>query len=307
MTLSVIVNPFAGGGRAARELSGVQAALQRLGLEHHVERTQSLEHARELATTAARAGEVAVAFGGDGLIGAVADALRHTDGVLGVLPGGRGNDFVRMLGVPQAPQEACQVLAHGEVQRLDMGAVGDRTFIGIASVGFDSEANRIANQTTVVRGRMVYAYGLLRALAGWRQATFTVVVDDATPQTVSGYTIAVANSSYYGGGMMLAPAATLKDGILDVVMILQASKLTFLRRAPKVFTGAHVELENVELLRGSSIEIAASRPFTMYADGDPIADLPVTVRVLPGAVQTLVPPSTASTAAAPASRAAAPA
>ncbi|HEY1712662.1 MAG TPA: diacylglycerol kinase family protein [Solirubrobacteraceae bacterium] len=292
MTLSVIVNPFAGGGRAARELDGVQAALHRLGLEHHVERTTSLEHARELARAAAQAGETAVAFGGDGLIGAVADALRHSDGVLGVLPGGRGNDFARMLGIPNSPSEACEVLAHGEVRRLDLGVVGDKTFIGIASCGFDSEANRIANETTLVRGRMVYAYGLLRALAGWRPATFTVTVDDAPPRTASGYTIAVANSRYYGGGMMLAPDATLDDGILDVVMILQTSKVNFLRRAPSVFTGAHVRLDNVEVLRGRTVKIAASRPFTLYADGDPIAELPVTVSVLPEEVQTLVPTTT---------------
>jgi YegS/Rv2252/BmrU family lipid kinase len=292
VTLSVIVNPFAGGGRAERELSGVQTALQRLGLEHHVERTTSLDHARELALAAAQAGETAVAFGGDGLIGAVADALRHSDGVLGVLPGGRGNDFARMLGIPTSPSDACEVLAHGEVRRLDLGVVGDKTFIGIASCGFDSEANRIANETRLVRGRMVYAYGLLRALAGWRPASFTVTVDGAPPRTASGYTVAVANSRYYGGGMMLAPDATLDDGILDVVMILQSSKLNFLRRAPSVFTGAHVRLDNVEVLRGRTVKIAASRPFTMYADGDPIAELPVTVGVLPEAVQTLVPTTT---------------
>ncbi|HXD66217.1 MAG TPA: diacylglycerol kinase family protein [Solirubrobacteraceae bacterium] len=292
MTLSLIVNPFAGGGRAARELDGVEAALRGLGLEHHVERTRSLDHARELALAAAQAGETAVAFGGDGLIGAVADALRHTDGVLGVLPGGRGNDFVRMLGIPGSPPAACEVLAHGEVRRLDLGVVGERTFIGIASCGFDSEANRIANETTLVRGRLVYAYGLLRALAGWRPATFTVAVDGAAARSVSGYTVAAANSRYYGGGMMLAPDATLEDGMLDVVLILETPKLRFLRHAPAVFTGAHVRLENVELLRGRTIEISASRPFTMYADGDPIAELPVTVSVLPAAVQTLVPATT---------------
>jgi YegS/Rv2252/BmrU family lipid kinase len=292
VTLCLIVNPFAGGGRAARELNGVEAALRRLGLTHHVERTRSLDHARELALAAAQAGEIAVAFGGDGLIGAVADALRHTDGVLGVLPGGRGNDFVRMLGIPGSPPAACEVLARGEVRRLDLGVVGERTFIGIASCGFDSVANRIANETTVVRGRLVYAYGLLRALAGWRPATFTVSIDGAQARTISGYTVAAANSRYYGGGMMLAPDATLQDGMLDVVLILDAPKLRFLRRAPAVFTGAHVRLENVELLRGRTIEISASRPFTMYADGDPIAELPVTVGVLPGAVQTLVPATT---------------
>jgi YegS/Rv2252/BmrU family lipid kinase len=289
VTLSLIVNPFAGGGRTARELNGVEATLRGLGLEHHVERTRSLDHARELALAAARAGETAVAFGGDGLIGAIADALRHTDGVLGVLPGGRGNDFARMLGIPRSPPAACEVLAAGEVRRLDLGVIGERTFIGIASCGFDSVANRIANETTLVRGRLVYAYGMLRALAGWRPATFTVTIDGAPPRTLSGYTVATANSRYYGGGMMLAPDATLQDGMLDIVLILDAPKLRFLRRAPAVFSGAHVRLENVELLRGGTIEISASRPFTMYADGDPIAELPVTVGVLPGAVQTLVP------------------
>jgi YegS/Rv2252/BmrU family lipid kinase len=298
VTLSVIVNPFAGGGRAARELNDVEAALRRLDLEHHVERTRSLDHARELALAAARAGEIAVAFGGDGLIGAVADALRHTDGVLGVLPGGRGNDFARGLGIPGSPPAACEILARGEVRRLDLGVVGDKTFIGIASCGFDSVANRIANETTLVRGRLVYAYGLLRALAGWRPATFTVVIDGGEPRTVSGYTVAAANSRYYGGGMMLAPDATLQDGMLDVVLILETPKLRFLRRAPAVFTGAHVRLENVELLRGQTIKIAASRPFTMYADGDPIAELPVSVGVLPGAIQTLVP-ATMTTSPAP--------
>jgi YegS/Rv2252/BmrU family lipid kinase len=305
MTLSVITNPFAGGGRAARELNGVEASLRRLGLEHHVERTRSLDHARELALAAAQAGETAVAFGGDGLIGAVADALRDTEGTLGVLPGGRGNDFVRMLGIPGSPPAACEVLAHGEVRRLDLGIIGDRSFIGIASCGFDSEANRIANETTLVRGRLVYAYGLLRALAGWRPATFTISVDGGPARTVTGYTVAVANSRYYGGGMMLAPDATLQDGILDVVLILKTPKLRFLRKAPAVFTGAHVRLDNVELLRGRAIEVSASRAFTMYADGDPIADLPVTVGVQPGAIRTLVPatmpspatPATPATAA----------
>jgi YegS/Rv2252/BmrU family lipid kinase len=292
VTLALIVNPLAGGGRTARELSGVQTELRRLALDHHVEQTTSLEHARELAAGAAAAGEIAVAFGGDGLIGAVADALRHVDGVLGVLPGGRGNDFVRMLGIPASAQAACDVLARGEVRRVDLGAVGDRTFIGIASCGFDSVANRIANETKLVRGRLVYVYGLLRAIAGWQPAAFTVIVDGGEPRTVSGYTVAAANSRYYGGGMMLAPDATLQDGMLDVIMITQVPKLRFLARAPSVLTGDHVRLDNVEVLRARTIEIAASRPFTMYADGDPIAELPVTVRVLPGAVRTLVPSET---------------
>jgi YegS/Rv2252/BmrU family lipid kinase len=296
VTLSLIVNPFAGGGRAGRALGDVEATLGRLGLEHHVETTRSLDHARELAVTAVAAGETAVAFGGDGLIGAVADALREGDGVLGVLPGGRGNDFARMLGIPLDPQAACSVLASGAVHRIDLGQVGSRTFIGIASCGFDSVANRIANETTIVRGNLVYAYGALRALAGWRPATFTVTIDGDT-HTVTGYTVAAANSRFYGGGMMLAPDATLQDGMLDVVIVLETPKLRFLRLLPTVFKGEHVRLDTVQVLRGATVEIAASRPFTLYADGDPIAELPVTVSTLPGAIRAILPVTPVTAAA----------
>jgi YegS/Rv2252/BmrU family lipid kinase len=289
VTLSVIVNPAAGGGRAGRALADVQAALRRLGLEHHVELTNDLEHARELARAAIAAGQTAVAFGGDGLVAAVAGAIKHTAGVLGVLPGGRGNDFVRTLGIPLEPRAACEVLATGVVQALDLCEANSRTFIGIASCGFDSEANRIANQTRLVRGNLVYVYGALRALAGWRPATFTVELDGELSRTVTGYTVAAANAKGYGGGMLMAPDASLEDGLMDVVIVSDTPKLRFLRLLPTVFKGEHIRLDNVEVLRSATARISASRPFTMYADGDPIAELPVTVRALPGAVRVIVP------------------
>jgi YegS/Rv2252/BmrU family lipid kinase len=289
VTLSLIVNPAAGGGRAGRALARVQAALLGLGLEHHVALTSDLDHGRELARAATVAGETAVAFGGDGLVAAVAGALKHTDGVLGVLPGGRGNDFVRALGIPLAPDAACEVLATGVVRALDLGEANARTFIGIASCGFDSEANRIANQTRVIRGNLVYAYGALRALAGWRPADFTVELDAGVRRIVTGYTVAAANSQSYGGGMLMAPEASLQDGLLDVVIVSDTPKHRFLRLLPTVFRGQHVRLNNVEVLRSATARISASRPFTMYADGDPIAELPVMVRALPGAVRVIVP------------------
>ncbi len=287
--LSLIVNPNAGGGRTEDALLEVTAALSELGLEHHVERTQSLEHARELARATADLGEIAVAFGGDGLIGAVADAIKNTQGVLGVLPGGRGNDFVRMLGIPLDPVPACAVLRDGKVRALDLGQVGDQTFIGIASCGFDSVANRVANETRIVHGNLVYAYGALRALAGWKPARFEVTVDGGEPLLITGYTVAAANSGAYGGGMLMAPDASLQDGLLDIVLVGHAPKLRFLRLLPTVFKGEHIKQPNVQVLRGREVQISADRPFTMYADGDPIAELPVTVRALHSAVRVMVP------------------
>ena len=100
------------------------------------------------------------------------------------------------------------------VERVDLGDVNGRTYAGIASCGFDSVANRIANETRIVRGNLVYAYGLVRALATWEPATFTVELDGGT-RTFRGYSVAAANSKFYGGGMMLAPEASLSDGALD--------------------------------------------------------------------------------------------
>ncbi len=287
----LIVNPAAGGGRAARSAPEVMRALRAHGLEAHRQDTRDLDHARALALDAARAGEIAVTLGGDGLAGAVADALRHLPGaVLGVLPGGRGNDLVRVLGIPQDPIAACAVIAHGDPRPLDLGEVDGRAFVGIASVGFDSDANRIANEAPARLGNLVYAYGALRAMWSWRPVHFQV---DLAPSgervSFTGYSVATANSRAFGGGMYLAPDALLDDGLLDVVMIEQVAKLRYLWNLPKAFKGAHVRLANVRVLRAAEVEISAARPFTMYADGDPIGELPVRVRAMPGAVTVLTP------------------
>jgi len=288
--VSVIVNPSAGGGRAGRKLGAVTEALLETGLEHRVEATRSLEHAVELALRAAADGWVAAGMGGDGLVGAVAGALRHSDGVVGVLPGGRGNDFARVLGIPSDPAAAVRVLASGTVRPIDLGEVRGRTFVGIASCGFDSEANRVANQARVIRGNLVYAYGAIRALIGWRPARFELTLDGDRRHVMTGYSVGAANSKAYGGGMYAAPDAELDDGLLDIVTLADTPKRRFLLSLlPKVFKGTHVREPEVTVLRAAEVTIGADRPFTMYADGDPIAELPVTVRALPAAVRVIVP------------------
>jgi YegS/Rv2252/BmrU family lipid kinase len=299
--IALVVNPSAGGGRAARALPAVQARLQALGCRVETAATRDLAHARELAGDAARAGRVVVTLGGDGIVGCVAGALRGVPGaVLGVLPGGRGNDFARVVGIPLDAEAACEVIAHGVPRPIDLGATDDRTFIGIASVGFDSDANRIANEAPGRLGRLVYVYGALRALAAWKPATFAVEVDGERLE-FTGWSVAAANSKAYGGGMLLAPDASLEDGAFDVVMIGQTSKLYCLRMLPKVFKGTHVRDPSVRILRGSEISVRADRPFVVYADGDPIGELPMTLRVLPGALRVLLPrpPSTGQQGAEP--------
>jgi YegS/Rv2252/BmrU family lipid kinase len=284
----VIANPSAGGGRTARLLPGVEAALRGHGIAFRVERTHSIEHARELARSALAAGEVAAAMGGDGLMGAVAGELRHSDGVLGILPGGRGNDFARKLGVGGDPIAACDVLAEGREQRIDVGDIDGRAYLGIASSGLDSDAGDLANATRLKLGQLVYVYATLRAVGAWRPARWEVVID-GRPRSFVGYSVAVANSGVFGGGMFLAPDARLDDGLLDVVMIKDMPKRTLLAALPKVFTGAHVREPGIELLQAREVAFHADRPFNVQADGDAIADLPATVRVQPGSLRVMAP------------------
>jgi YegS/Rv2252/BmrU family lipid kinase len=296
--IALLVNPSAGGGRALKVLPSVEAELQRLGLTHRVAMTESIRHTRELAAGAADDGEVVVPLSGDGLVGAVAAALRgRDDAVMGVLPGGRGNDFARTVGIPRDAVAACGVLATGVPTPVDVGEVisdggsshDAQTFIGIASLGFDSDANRIANEAPSALGPMVYAYGALRALATFRPATFDVTVDRER-RTFSGWSVGACNTSFYGGGMRAAPDARLDDGQLDVMMASPRSRTEFLTKLlPGVFKGTHVDLEFVSMLRGAEIRIAADRPFTVYADGDPIGELPATIRAVPGAIKVLLP------------------
>lgn len=282
----VIVNPSAGGGRAAQSLPLIEAALRRHGIAFRVERTHSIEHARELALATVAAGEVAAAMGGDGLVGAVAGELRGTDGVLAVIPGGRGNDFARKLGIGSDPLAACDVIAAGVVSHIDVADIDGRAFLGIASGGLDSDVGDLANSTRLRLGRFVYLYATLRALSAWKPAHWEVVID-GDPHSFTGYCVAVANSGVFGGGMFLAPEAQLDDGLLDVVLVHDVPKPTYLANLPKVFTGKHVNAPGIEFLRGREIAFRADRPFSVHADGDPIAQLPATVRVQPGALQVL--------------------
>lgn len=277
-SLALIANPVAGGGQGRRALDAACAALERRGARFRALTTASATHAIELAREVAAGGiETVVAVGGDGHVGSLAGVLREADTPLAIVPAGRGNDFARVLGVPTDPAAAARLALDGEARPFDVGEVDGAAFLGIASLGFDSDANRIANESRL-RGNAVYLYAALRALAGWRHARFEVTVDGAH-HAFTGYTVAVANSKGYGGGMMLVPHALLDDRRLDVLMVHEHSRLRWLAMLPRVFRGTHVGDPRAEFSTGQVVEVRADRPFTVYADGDPIGELPVTVRL----------------------------
>jgi YegS/Rv2252/BmrU family lipid kinase len=288
MPLALLVNPSSAGGRARKLLPRVEAALDDRHAEFRVQPTKGLEHGVEQALLAIEAGELPVVMSGDGLIGAVGGAMAGSETPLGLVPCGRGNDLARVLGVPDDPERAVATILSGNTRQIDVGEVNGKRFLGIVSVGFDSEASRIANETRFLRGSLVYAYAALRTLLGWKPARFTIAVDGERTR-VSGYSVSVANSQAYGGGMFIAPGAKLDDGEFDIVCVGEVGKLRFVSNLPKVFKGTHVEKDEVRVFRAPQLELSASRPFPVYADGEHLTDLPASLRILPRALSVLVP------------------
>jgi YegS/Rv2252/BmrU family lipid kinase len=286
--IALLANPSAADGRSLKCLDIVRETLESRGAEYRMATPAGRDAAREAAREAGQRGETVVAVGGDGTIGLIAGALRDTPGRLAVIPAGRGNDFARVMKIPENPAEAAALILDGTAKVVDVGNVDGETFVCIASLGFDSDANRIANEAKLVKGNLVYLYAALRALLGWKHANFHVVIDGAA-HDMRGWSVAVANSQAYGGGMYVAPQAKLDDGLLDIVMVSESNRRTFLKDLPKVFKGTHTSNPRVSMLTGHTVEISSDRPFDIYADGDPIGRTPATVSISPRSLKVLVP------------------
>ncbi|MGW0140753.1 YegS/Rv2252/BmrU family lipid kinase [Streptomyces calvus] len=288
---TAVVNPTAGAAGAAAALLALARHLRVEGADLRTEYSRSLDHARELAREAGRDGRVVLAVGGDGIAGGIGGALSGTGATLGLVPAGRGNDFARALGLPRDPAALARVLLHGEPRPVDTievrSAVHDRTVVlGSVYAGVDALANRHANRSRLLKGSASYYAGGLRAVTTWRPARFRVTVDgEEYPHT--GYTVVAANSGFYGSGRNIAPGARVDDGLLDVVMIRHAPRRLFFALMSELGTGAHVDRPQVRILRGAQVRIEADREVPYGADGEVDAVLPVTARVLPGALRVL--------------------
>jgi diacylglycerol kinase (ATP) len=303
----VVHNPTAGGGRAGRLAPRVVERLRGDGVEVAQHRTLSLGDAR-LATCRAAAGvDAVVAVGGDGTVGACAAGLADAgppgwspggsggspgeSGVraaLGVVPAGGGNDAARSLGLPaDDPLAAAGLLTRLRRRPADLATVAGRAYLNVAGAGFDSEVNRLANQRLRwARGRPRDVGAVLAELVVGRPATFELVLDGQATR-LQAWLVAVANGPSYGGGMRVAPAARLDDGLLEVVVIGAIGKLEFLRTFPQVFSGRHVEHPAVAVHRAARVDLDADRTLAVYADGEPAGTLPATFEVRPAAVTVL--------------------
>ncbi|WP_031106188.1 diacylglycerol/lipid kinase family protein [Streptomyces sp. NRRL S-146] len=290
--ITLFVNPTAGRGRGARAAQPAASALRAAGFSVRTVLGEDAADALVRARAAVEAGTAAlIAVGGDGMAGLALRAVAGTRTPLGLVAVGTGNDFARALGLPGDPEGVARVLLHGTPRAVDTIEVtssvhAGTVVLGSVYAGVDALANLHANRSRLLRGSASYYAGALRAISTWRPVGYRITVD-GQEHTCTGYTVVAANSSYYGSARRIAPEARLDDGLLDVVMIRDAPRRLFFALMKELDTGAHIHRPQVRVLRGREIRIEADRDLPYGADGEIEAALPVTARVLPGALRVL--------------------
>jgi len=281
-----LVNPAAGGGTASASAVPVARLLRDAGATVEVTHSPGPVGSATIARGAAQRGDVVVSVGGDGMLASIAEALVSVDGLLGIVPSGRGNDFARMLGLPSQPEAVARVLLEGTPTKVDAIDAGRAVVLGSVYAGVDSLASEIVDRAHRVPRRFQYPYAAVRSLLSFRPMAFTLDVDGERFEEEA-YTVVVANSAYYGAGMRIAPDASLTDGLLDVVVVRAASRRRLIRHLRKLYEGSHVDLDDVVVLRGTEVRLSTSAPVTAYGDGERLAPLPITACVRPAALQVL--------------------
>ena len=289
--VALLVNPTAGKGRAAGLVAGVVERLRGSGVDVAILIGRDVEHAKSLAHTAIDDGvDALVALGGDGMVHLALNVVAGTPTPLGIVPAGTGNDLANHLGLPtKDPVGAAGViadkLAGDGPSPMDAVRVGDRWWGCVLGAGFDSRVNDRANRMSWPRGRRRYDIAMVAELRVFKPLPFVLELDGERLETEA-MLVALGNARSYGAGMKVCPDASLTDGLLDVTIIGPLSKPEFLRTFPRVFKGTHVTHPAVTCRKAKVVSLS-SPGVTAYADGEYLADLPITCETVSGAVQVL--------------------
>jgi YegS/Rv2252/BmrU family lipid kinase len=305
----VIVNP-ASAGNSTRHLWPAMASdlATHFGAFNCVF-TEKAGDGRELAARGAKEGRhLIIACGGDGTISEVANGILESgcDVELGILPSGTGGDFRRTLNIPTRAADAARVLRKGRAHRIDVGRVTylnrkgaeeTRYFLGVASFGMSTDIIKRVKESGSrwlpnaragwLGGKLSFAISTAQATFSSPETTVIVQLDEERERRLTVSNLCIANARYFGGGMKVAPEALLDDGQFDVITINDLSALKILTNAHKLYTGSHLEMEEVTQARAKVVAARAARKNEKVAieiDGELLGHLPATFEIVPKAL-----------------------
>jgi diacylglycerol kinase (ATP) len=276
--LALFTNPS-----ATEKVDRIVSAFTAAGSEvEHVpaDSAQALESAaRDLVSQGC---ERMIVAGGDGTIHLAIQALATTPTILGVIPVGTGNDFLRAMGLTDDIEVAAR-RALSEPGEVDLLRVGDRWAASVATLGFSGDVNARANRMQWPRGKSRYTLSTVLGLPGLHAREIELELDGAS-RAVEATLMTIANTSSFGGGMLISPDADPTDGVADLTIVTRVGRVKLLRFFGKVFNGSHVDLAEVECLRATKVRIVTP-DLDLWADGELITTSPAAIEVVPKALR----------------------
>lgn len=274
----VILNPTSGAGEGARVGPEIARELQRRGVEFRMVQTERARHALDLAHDAAAEGaRWLIAAGGDGTIHDVANGIlsagKANETVLGVIPIGRGNDFVKVIPGTSPRSRAYDTIAARGDRPIDVGRVewhgGGEYFLNAMGAGIDVEVVRQIERSGNLPAGLVYIAGLVRALARYDAIPLRLTLDGRRVERRV-MLAAVANGCCVGGSFRLCPDARPDDGVLDVCIVREVGLARAAWLASRFLRGSHGGSPAVELVRARNVEIEVmdGAPLFLQLDGE---------------------------------------
>jgi YegS/Rv2252/BmrU family lipid kinase len=294
-----LVNPASNNGATGKRWASLAHRAEGLGLRGETLFSERPGHLIELARGAVDGGaRLVVAVGGDGTLNEVVNGIAGRDVELATIPLGTGMDFVRTYGIPTRFDDAVRVAAGGSTRTVDAGRVRYRTWAGedaerwfanVGSAGMSGAVAQRANgMSKALGGKATFFYALTRVFLEWQNTPITVTLDDGV-RSQPMHDVIVANGVWHGGGMKLAPDARPDDGLFDVVLIGDVSKLDFLTTAPRLYRGRHVTHPKVEVVRSVRVGVDAAEHLPIEVEGEQVGTTPAAFELVPGALRVRVP------------------
>lgn len=237
----------------------------------------SLQRMRELAGVTERV----VVVGGDGMVHLAANALADSSTVLGIIPAGTGNDAATSLGIPSEVEDACKH-ALRPATAIDLISNGTDVAVTVATAGFSVAVNDRADDIKRVKGAFKYTLASIVELRKLRSYSLVMTLD-GVEHRIDASLVAVANTQHFGGGMKIAPDASVTNRRLDIVVIGPAPRRVFAAVLPLVFSGQHVRSKYVREFRATEVRLEGA-DLPLRADGERFGHLPVTLTVRPKAL-----------------------
>lgn len=287
-----IVNPVAGHGRGARAVRTLGAEFEAAGMSLEVAVSPGPGEAARLASAAVDEGhEIVIAVGGDGTANEVANGMVGAAAALALYPLGSGNDLARTLGYPRGRARrggmAAWLAREARRRTIDVGEANGRIFLNAAGVGIDGHvAERVVASERIVGARWAYLVGSLVSIATYRPERMEIRVDGES-RFGEFLTVVASNGRFFGSGMQPAPRARLDDGMLDVTVAGDLSRLASLAALAKLYFGRHENGTTIVTQPAREVEIDLQRTVPMQIDGEVTRVDHVRITVRPQALHVL--------------------